>query len=81
MDNFHKVKEIILTIFENNELVINNEILLSTSLKDDLEMDSIMMAELSVRIEDEFGMDVFEHGLLYSMEEILLKISESENLR
>jgi acyl carrier protein len=78
MDNFHKVKEIILTIFENNELVINNEILLSTSLKDDLEMDSIMMAELSVRLEDEFGMDVFEHGLLYSMEEILLKISESK---
>jgi len=78
MDNFHIVKEIILTIFENNELVINNEILLSTSLKDDLEMDSIMMAELSVRLEDEFGMDVFEHGLLYSMEEILLKISESK---
>ena len=76
MDNFHKVKEIIITIFENNELEINNIIMLSTSLKDELEMDSIMMAELSVRLEDEFGMDVFENGILYTMEEILQKISE-----
>lgn len=76
MDNFHKIKEIIITIFENNELEIPKKISSITSLKYDLEMDSIMMAEMSVRLEDEFGVDVFENGLLFSIEEILEKVAK-----
>ena len=78
MDNFHKIKQIINTIFENNELEIPKEISFNSSLKRDLEMDSIMMAEMSVRLEDEFGIDVFENGLLFSIEEILEKVTNQK---
>lgn len=47
------------------------------SLRNDLGMDSINLAELSVRIEDVFGIDVFEHGMVQTVGEILEKIQRA----
>lgn len=43
-------------------------------LRDDLNLDSFDMAELTVHIEEEFGVDVFEDGIIKTVGEILAKI-------
>lgn len=43
-------------------------------LMDDLGFDSLELAELTVRLEDEFGVDVFENGLVKSVGEVLEKL-------
>jgi acyl carrier protein len=42
----------------------------STHLRDDLNLDSLMLAELTVRIEAEFGVDIFEDGIVQTIGEI-----------
>jgi acyl carrier protein len=46
----------------------------SMSLRDDLRMDSLMLAELTVRIEDKFNVDLFEDGVVRTIEEVLSKM-------
>lgn len=43
-------------------------------LRDDLELDSLMLAELTVRIEDEYEIDIFEDGIVQTVGEILEKL-------
>ena len=45
-----------------------------TKLREDLNFDSLDLAELTVRIEDKFGVDIFENGNVYTVEDILEKI-------
>lgn len=42
-----------------------------TDLRTDLGFDSLDLAELTVRIEKEFGVDIFENGLVSTVGEIL----------
>lgn len=42
----------------------------SLSLRNDLELDSLDLAELTVRIEDEFDVDIFEDGIIDTIAEI-----------
>lgn len=46
----------------------------SMDLRNDLEMDSLMLAELTVRVEAEFDIDIFEDGLVQTIGEILKKL-------
>ncbi len=46
----------------------------SMSLRDELNMDSLMLAELTVRIEDEFEVDIFEDGIVQTVGEIVSKL-------
>jgi acyl carrier protein len=39
-------------------------------LRDDLQFDSLDLAELTVRIEEKFGVDVFEEGVVQHWHEI-----------
>ena len=48
---------------------------LSDTLRDDIGFTSFDLAELTVRIEDEFDIDIFEDGLVNTVGEII------ENLR
>lgn len=48
---------------------------LSMDLRDDLELDSLMLAELTVRVEDEFDIDIFEDGIIQTIGDILIKIN------
>ncbi|MFZ3577524.1 acyl carrier protein [Virgibacillus sp. DJP39] len=43
-------------------------------LRDELNMDSLMLAELTVRIEDEFDVDIFEDGIVQTVGEINSKL-------
>lgn len=47
----------------------------AVSLRKDLDFDSLMLAELTVRIEDEFDIDVFRDGPVDTLLEILKKLS------
>ncbi|PWR69625.1 acyl carrier protein [Methanospirillum stamsii] len=50
----------------------------STSLRNDLGFDSFDLAELTVKIEDLFGIDIFENRIVDTFEQI---INELTNLR
>ncbi|MGE8033521.1 acyl carrier protein [Lysinibacillus sp. NPDC093692] len=46
----------------------------SMDLREDLVLDSLMLAELTVRIESEFSVDIFEDGIVQTVGEIIAKI-------
>ena len=47
----------------------------TTILRDELNFDSFDLAELTVRVEDEFGKDIFAKGLVNTFGEILEIVS------
>ena len=73
-NKLQEVKEIILTVLENSSLPVDVDITLETRLREDLGLDSIALAELAVRIEEKYDVDVFEDGLVFSVEEVIRKI-------
>ena len=72
MDN--RIVEIINTMFEEAGRNKIDNLSLKASLREDLDMNSYALAELTVRIENEFGVDIFEDGYVYTIEDILTKI-------
>lgn len=46
------------------------------SLTNDLGLDSLDLAELTVRIEDRFGVDVFEDSIIDKIHEIIGKLQK-----
>ncbi len=50
----------------------------ATRLGDDLGFDSFDMAELTVHIEDQFGIDVFETGVVRTIGEIRAKLENEK---
>jgi len=66
-----KVIEIINSILRENDLEMYvEEINDSTKLTDDLGLDSFNLAQLTVEIESEFGVDIFENGVISTVGEI-----------
>tara|TARA_R100000008_G_scaffold56460_1_gene34751 strand:- start:1297 stop:1521 length:225 start_codon:yes stop_codon:yes gene_type:complete len=70
----NKLKEIINTVLLNSSLPEVDSINSSLHLRNNLGMDSIALAELAVRIEDLFDVDVFEDGLVETVGEIIEKL-------
>ena len=54
-----KLYEIVNEVLESNELDTQETFKDTDNLKNDLGMDSFNLAELTVMIEDEFGIDIF----------------------
>lgn len=76
------VKEIILNSI-NKVLEKKGEKILTSldeklSLRSDLGFDSLDLAELTVRIEDETGIDIFEKGIIDKISEILERVHANE---
>jgi|TARA_B100001057_G_C22125535_1_gene672489 acyl carrier protein len=70
-----KVIEIILNIMKENDVSIKVlDIGDSTLLIDDLDLDSFNLAQLTVEIESEFGVDIFEDGVIESVGEIFSQL-------
>ena len=69
-----EIKSIILVVLENSSLSTDVIITPETNLREDLNLDSIALAELAVRIEEKYDVDVFEDGLFFTVEEIIQKI-------
>ena len=71
MNNKKKVIEIIKKIIVENDIEFSvDEINDSTLLTNDLGLDSLDLALLTVQIESEFGVDIFENGLISTVGEI-----------
>ena len=69
-----KILEIINLIRDNKDLEPIKRISLETKLRDDLEFDSLDLAEFTVHVESEFGIDVFEDGLVETIGEVLERL-------
>jgi acyl carrier protein len=67
--------EIINEVLENSESKIT-ELKPYTHLRNDIGFDSLNLAQLTVLIEDEYGVDIFENGSPETISEILKKINE-----
>lgn len=76
MEIENKLKEIINIILEKKEKEKLEKLDQNLSLRNNLEMDSLDLAELTVRIEDEFGVDVFEEGIVDTVKEVVEKIEK-----
>ena len=71
-----KVLEIINNIRTIKELVSIEELRSELRLREDLGLTSFDLAELSVNIEDEFDIDIFEDGLVNTICEIYAKLKK-----
>ncbi|EKX99343.1 acyl carrier protein [Selenomonas sp. oral taxon 138] len=69
-----KLKEIIKGILEKKEKNLGEDVDLSMSLRKDLGFDSFDLAELTVLVEDEFGIDIFADGLVDTIQEVEAKL-------
>ncbi len=70
------LKNVINEVLERNGIDTINTLDSSIHLKNDLGMDSLMLAELTVEIEDHIGIDIFEDGIVNTIGDILSKINE-----
>lgn len=71
-----KVLEVINLIRLAKNLPAVESVTETTRLREDLELTSFDMAELTVRIEDEYGIDIFEDGLVNTIGEIYAKLQK-----
>ncbi len=72
-----KVIQIIQLVCEEKRppVAVLEEIKGHTHLRNDLALDSLELAELTVRLEDEFQIDIFEEGVIETVEEIYQRLS------
>ena len=70
---------IINTIRNNKGLPPFEGIKETTNLREDIGFDSFDLAELTVRIEEAYNVDVFEDGILNTISEVLDRIKKNNN--
>ena len=70
-----KVFDIINEIRAVKDMNTVAELTAETRLREDLAFTSFDLAELTVKIEDEFDIDIFEDGLVNTIGEIYAKLS------
>lgn len=71
-----KILEIINFIRESKDLKPLEQIDETDDLRDQIGFTSFDLAELTVRIEDEFDIDIFEDGLITTIGEIYAKLNK-----
>ena len=69
-----KLLEIFNTVLSNRGKEIINELTANNHLRNDIGFDSFDLAELTVRIEAEYGIDIFEDGIVSRVSEIMEKL-------
>jgi len=68
--------DIINIVLENKGRAILLTVKPNDDLRNDLGLDSLDLAELTVRIESEFDIDIFENGLVKTVGEIQDKLGK-----
>lgn len=63
-------------IREAKQLGVLTEINKTDRLREDLGLTSFDLAELTVKLEDEFDIDIFEDGLVSTVGEIIAKLEK-----
>lgn len=72
-----KIANIINEICNEKEIKIidpNSDEFLNLNLRNDIGFDSFDLAQLTVMIEDEFDVDIFEDGIVLTIGEIVQKL-------
>jgi acyl carrier protein len=72
----NKILEIINKIRINNQLDQLSQINETDDLRNDIGLNSFDLAELTVCIEDEFNVDVFENGLVSTIGDIYILLKK-----
>jgi len=70
-----KLLKIINLIRDNKGLKSLDSISPEHNLMNDLQFDSLDLAELTVRCEKEFGIDIFEDGIVTNIQEVLDRLN------
>jgi len=70
-----KILEIINTVLDNRTKKILTVLNPEMHLRNDIGFDSLDLAELTVRIEAEYDIDIFEDGIVNTVSEILGKLN------
>ena len=68
------IRTIINLILSNKNKPLIPEISVSTRLREDLGFDSLDLAEFTVRIEEQYSIDIFEDGLIETISGVLKKL-------
>jgi len=71
-----KVLEIINVVRQGKNLSPLVTLAENATLREDVGLSSFDLAELTVRIEEAFGVDIFENGIVNTIGEIYKKIEE-----
>ncbi len=71
-----KILQIINEIRASKDLTALAELHETDNLRQDLELTSFDLAELTVKIEDEFDIDIFEEGLVNTIGEIYERLNK-----
>lgn len=74
MDKKLFLLDVVNSIRDNKELNKLSEIKEADRLREDYGFTSFDLAELTVKIEDEYDIDIFEDGLVNTVGEILTKL-------
>jgi len=69
-----KLLTIVNTVLQNRGKEAVKKIRAKTNLRNDIGFDSLDLAELTVRIEAEFDVDIFEDGIVNTIGEVMKKI-------
>ena len=76
MDKKLFLLDVVNSIRDNKELNKLSEIKEADRLREDYGFTSFDLAELTVKIEDEYDIDIFEDGLVNTVGEILTKLEK-----
>ena len=74
-DRLNEILEIVNTILENRSRTKLGHISPETHLRNDIGFDSLDLAELTVKIEAIHDVDIFEDGIVNTIEEIIQKLN------
>jgi acyl carrier protein len=74
VNNLPLIVSLINALRDNKGLPPYPSITASTDLRKDLGLDSLDLAELTVRLEKETGVDVFAEGIVTTVGEVLARI-------
>lgn len=72
------INQIILERSDGEDKPLLTELKPEISLRNDLSFSSLELASLTVMIEDEFGIDIFEDGIVNTIGEIIDILKRSE---
>lgn len=70
-----KLLELVNIVLTNSGRPAVSDLPPETRLKEDLGMDSFELAELTIRVEEITGVDVFEDEVINTVEEVMRKVS------
>jgi acyl carrier protein len=71
----NKILRILNTVLENRGKKKLQEFHSVLDLRKDLDLDSLDLAELTVRLESEFEIDIFENGNTNTLQEVFEKLT------